>query len=197
MWDERYERDGFLFGTEPADFLAREVGRIAPDSRVLCVADGEGRNSTFLAGLGHHVTAFDASGVGLDKARGLAAKRGVAVDFRQSGVEAWDWSQTYNAVVAVFIQFAGPQLRAQIFGWLAQAVAPGGVLLLHGYAPRQVDYGTGGPPNRENMYTVPMLEQAFSGFEVLHAADYDADLSEGAAHSGTSALVDFVVRKPG
>ncbi|TDK50339.1 SAM-dependent methyltransferase [Antarcticimicrobium luteum] len=197
FWDQRFERPGYLFGTEPAAFLRAQAGALSPGSRVLCVADGEGRNSVYLAGLGHRVTAFDASPVAQDKARALAAEKGVSVDFHQSGIEAWDWSQPYDAVVGVFIQFAPPELRDRLFGWMARAVAPGGLLLLHGYAPRQVDYGTGGPPNAENMYTEALLRAAFDGWEILRLADYDAEIDEGEGHSGRSALVDLVARKPG
>ena len=197
MWDQRYAKPDFVFGTEPAEFLRREAARLAPKSRVLCVADGEGRNSVYLAGLGHHVTAFDASPVGVEKARGLAARSGVEVDFRVAGVEDWDWSETYDAVVAIFIQFAPPDLRDRLFGWMGQAVAPGGLLLLHGYAPRQVEYGTGGPPCAENMYTEEMLRAAYDGWEILRLADYEDEIDEGEGHSGRSALVDLVARKPG
>ncbi len=197
FWDQRYAQSGYLFGTEPADFLHDQAGVLAPGSRVLCVADGEGRNSVFLAGLGHEVTAFDASSVALEKARALAAEKGVSVDFHLSGIEDWDWSRTYDAVVGVFIQFAPPDLRDRLFGWMGQAVAPGGLLLLHGYAPRQVGYGTGGPPNAENMYTEAMLRAAFGGWEILRLADYDAEIDEGEGHSGRSALVDLVARKVG
>lgn len=196
MWDQRYSAPGYLFGTEPADFLKREAPHIPDRSRVLCVADGEGRNSVYLASLGHEVTAFDASEVGVEKARNLAKERNADVDFRVSGIEDWDWTKTYDAVVAIFIQFAPPDLRDRLFGWLAQAVRPGGMLLLHGYAPRQVEYGTGGPPCAENMYTLPMLEAAFSGLEIQRLKDYDVEIDEGPGHSGMSALVDLVARKP-
>ncbi|HBS49954.1 MAG TPA: SAM-dependent methyltransferase, partial [Rhodobacteraceae bacterium] len=165
--------------------------------RALAVADGEGRNSVFLAEQGHDVTAFDAAQVGLDKARALAKRRGVSVDYHLAGVEDWDWSRDFDAVVAVFIQFAGPELRDRMFRWMGQAVRPGGLLLLHGYAPRQVDYGTGGPPSRENMYTTEMLAAAYEGWEFLRLEDYDAEVDEGEGHSGRSALVDLVARKPG
>jgi len=198
FWDQRYAAQaGYLFGTEPAAFLRARADDLAPGSRVLCVADGEGRNSVYLAGLGHRVVAFDASSVALDKARALAEAQGVSVDFHLSGIEDWDWSRTYDAVVGVFIQFAPPDLRDRLLGWMGQAVAPGGLLLLHGYAPRQVDYGTGGPPNAENMYTEAMLRAAFDGWEILRLADYDAEIDEGEGHSGRSALVDLVARKAG
>ena len=142
------------------------------------------------------VVAMEASVVALGKARDLAAERGVAVDFRQSSVEDWDWSLPFDAVVGVFIQFAPPALRAVIHAGIAKAVVPGGLVLLHGYAPRQIGYGTGGPPVVENLYTLEALRADFPGWTVLRAEDYDADLSEGTRHVGKSALIDFIARKP-
>ncbi len=196
-WDQRYDRDDYLFGRAPAVFLTRHAARLAPSSRVLCVAEGEGRNAVHLARLGHSVTAFDASARGLDKARALAAEAGVGVDFRQSGVEDWDWrAAPYDAVAAIFIQFAGPELRTAIFAGLDAALKPGGLLLLHGFAPRQVGYGTGGPPHAENMYTLDLLRAAFADYTVLHADDYDEVIDAGPGHNGRCGLIDFVARKP-
>ena len=113
------------------------------------------------------------------------------------GVGSGLYGMLVFAVLAVFIQFAPPGQRSRIFTGMARSLRPGGLLLLHGYAPRQVGYGTGGPPNAENMYTVPLLAEAFAGFEILESRDYDAEVSEGRGHSGLSALVDFVARKPG
>jgi SAM-dependent methyltransferase len=198
MWNERYANEDYLFGTEPAAFLVAQAGHLPRGARVLCVADGEGRNSTWLAAQGHEVTAFDPAPNALAKARRLAEARGVTVDFREADVEDWPWEEgAVDAVVAIFIQFAPPDLRARLFADMARTLQPGGVLLLHGYAPRQVDYGTGGPPHAENMYTLELLRAAFPGWEVLHAADYDAKIDEGAGHSGRSGLIDFVARKPG
>lgn len=196
MWDQRFSTSEFVFGTEAADFLKTHAGHIPEASGVLCVAEGEGRNSVFLAEQGHDVTAFDASPVGIDKARGLARDRGVSVDYHVSGIEDWVWTQTYDALVAIFIQFMGPDMRARIFDGFRRAVKPGGVLLLHGYAPRQVEYGTGGPKAPENMYTEDLMRDHFGDWETLVLADYDAVLNEGPGHSGRSGLVDLVARKP-
>lgn len=197
VWNDRYATEDYLFGTDPADFLRREASRLPPGSRVLCVADGEGRNSVHLAGLGHDVTAFDLSPNAVAKARRLAESAGVTVDFHVAGLDDWDWSRSFDAVAAIFIQFVGPDARADLFHHIAQAVRPGGLLLLHGYAPRQVGYGTGGPPHVENMYELPLLRDAFAGWEVLLAEDYDAVIAEGRGHSGMSGLIDFIARKPG
>ncbi|MEL6169874.1 MAG: class I SAM-dependent methyltransferase [Pseudomonadota bacterium] len=196
MWDARFEGEDYLFGTEPAIFVTERAGILADGSEILCVADGEGRNSVWLAEQGHAVTAFDISPVGVEKARALATRRGAKVDFHIAGIDDWDWSRSYDSVAGIFIQFLSPEARPQAFSRIRDAIRPGGVLLLHGYAPRQVEYGTGGPPFAENMYTLDLLHDAFAGWEVLHADDYDRHIDEGPGHSGLSALVDFVARKP-
>jgi cyclopropane fatty-acyl-phospholipid synthase-like methyltransferase len=197
FWDNRYSStEGFVFGTDPSQFVANTAHQIVAGSDVLCIGDGEGRNSVFLAQQGHRVTAFDPSGVAIDKAQGLAQSRDVVVDLHQAGVEDWDWSKPYDAVVAVFIQFAGPELRDQMFQWMMQALRPGGVLLLHGYTPKQLEFGTGGPGKLENLYTEQLLRDAFGGLDVLQLDAYEMELDEGNGHKGPSALIDLVARKP-
>lgn len=197
MWDNRFAQDGYVFGTAPAAFLSRHAGMIPPSSRILAVADGEGRNSVFLAGAGHDVVAMDGSSVGLDKARALAKSQGVTVDYRLGDVTTWDWAaEPFDAVVAIFIQFLPFEDYRPIFNRMKDAIKPGGLLMLHGYAPRQVVNGTGGPGDPAHMYTLPALREVFADFDVLVAEDYDAELDEGQGHSGPSALVDFIARKP-
>lgn len=196
-WDARFDREEYVFGTEPAAFLAAQARHLPAGARVLSVADGEGRNAVHLAALGHRVTAFDGSAVAVAKARKLAAARGVDVAFNVADITAWDWSRPFDAVTGIFIQFLAPPARDRMLADMARAVRPGGLMLLHGYAPRQVGYGTGGPPHEANMYTLAQLRAAFAGWDMLRLADYDAEIDEGIGHSGRSALVDMVARKPG
>ena len=196
-WNARFAGSDYLFGEAPNAFLTREARWIAPRGSVLCVADGEGRNSVWLAQQGFHVVAFDFAENAVDKARALAAARGVAVDHRVDDFAHWPWDAArYDAVVAIFIQFLPPGEREEAFARMQATVAPGGVLLLQGYRPEQVDYATGGPPRRDHMYTREFLEAQFRDFEVLVLREYDAVIEEGRAHAGMSALVDFVARKP-
>ena len=196
MWDQRYSTDDYVFGTEPAEFLVRHAERLEPGSRTLVVADGEGRNSVFLASLGHEVTAMDASEVGVAKARRLAEERGASVDFQVVDIMTWEWTpDEYDAVVAVFIQFLDPQQRPIVFEGMQQTLRPGGRLLLHGYRPEQIEYATGGPSDPAHLYDDALLAESFAGMdiEVLHA--YDATLQEGKGHAGMSALIDLVATK--
>ena len=197
MWNDRFSRPGYLFGTEPADFMRNHAQYFTPGITALAVADGEGRNSTFMAGRGVSVTAMDGSDVAVEKARALAQAQGVEVDFHVGDISRWDWrAGNYDLVVGVFIQFAGPEMRAEMFHGMRQAVKPGGHILLHGYTPKQLEYGTGGPKTLENLYTEDMLRKSFDGFEIIALTSYERELNEGTGHAGMSALVDLVARKP-
>lgn len=196
MWDDRYSIDDYLFGTEPADFLVAHVHLLEPGSRALAVADGEGRNSVFLAQQGVEVVAMDASPVGVEKAKRLAAARGVSIDFRIADIMTWEWTpDAYDLVVAIFIQFLTPSQRSTVFDGMQRTLRPGGRLLLHGYRPEQVALGTGGPPDPTHMYTEELLREAFGAMDIERLESYDAEIHEGVGHAGMSALIDLVAVK--
>lgn len=196
FWDNRYDTEDFIFGTAPSQFIRSHAGLLQSGQSALCVADGEGRNSVYLAEQGLTVTAWDGSSVGLKKARGLAEARGVQVDFHQAQAEGYPWDAAqYDAVVGVFIQFAEPGLRDEMLSGMITATKPGGLILLHGYTPKQLEYGTGGPGKLENLYTEDLLRETFAGQEIIELKSYETELSEGAGHAGMSALVDLVVRR--
>ncbi len=198
VWDERYATPGFLFGEAPNAFLKSRLPLLKPGMSVLAVADGEGRNGVWLAQQGLRVHAVDASRVALEKSRQLAAKRGVSLQWEEADLQSWAWPQAaYDAVVAIFTQFVGPEGRARQFAGIRQALKPGGLLIMQGYTPRQLEYGTGGPPHAENMYTEELLRDAFGDWEILHLSEHDDLIEEGTGHSGMSALIDLVARKPG
>jgi 2-polyprenyl-3-methyl-5-hydroxy-6-metoxy-1,4-benzoquinol methylase len=150
-----------------------------------------------MAEQGLDVTAMDGSYIAIEKARALAMARDVTVDFQEADITHWDWTEaTYDLVVAVFIQFVGPEPREAIFTGMKRTLKPGGILMLHGYTPEQIALGTGGPKAAENMYTEELLAQAFDDFEVLELKSYQREVEEGEGHAGQSALIDLVARKP-
>lgn len=199
MWNARFAGAGerFVFGEAPSVFLTEQAALVRHGSKALSVADGEGRNSVWLAEQGCEVDAVEFAPVAVDKARGLAARRGVSVNFTVADLLDWDWPQEhYDMVVAIFIQFAAPAQRRLLFAHIKRTLKPGGLLLLHGYTPKQLEYRTGGPSARENLYTEAMLAHDFADFDLLRLAAYERHLDEGPGHSGTSALIDLVARKP-
>jgi hypothetical protein len=105
----------------------------------------------------------------------------------------WTWPiGAYESVVGIFIQFIGPDDRPRIFTSMAEALVPHGVLLLEGYAPRQLEYGTGGPRSLAHLYDMALLSTGFPSLNIDEVREYDAEVDEGAHHSGMSALIDLI-----
>lgn len=196
MWDERYAGGEYFFGTKPNAFMVSQHHLLKPDMHCLAVADGEGRNGVWLVQQGLKVLSVDSSAVAASKADTLAQQKGVKLDFEVADLLNWHWDENkYDVVVAIFIQFASPDQRTQLFANMKKCLKPGGLLLLQGYTPRQLEYGTGGPPVAVNMYTEPLLRKSFADMEIIHLLEHDAEINEGSGHHGMSALIDIVARK--
>jgi cyclopropane fatty-acyl-phospholipid synthase-like methyltransferase len=197
MWEERFQTKDYVFGTAPSQFVTRRSPAFPAGAKLLSIAEGEGRNGVWLAQQGFDVTGVEFAPSAVAKAQKLAAERGVSPTFEQADLFEWDWPKNaFDVVMGVFFQFMGAAQRATLFGLMSQALRPGGLLALHGYTPKQLEYGTGGPKQLENLYTANLLSEAFPDFEILTNEEYEAELNEGAGHAGTSALIDFIARKP-
>lgn len=196
IWNERYAGEDFFYGTEPNAFLVSQKALLKPGMRCLAVADGEGRNGVWLAEQGLEVLSVDSSHVAQAKAKKLAQQRGVAMAFEQVDLLQWDWGESdFDVVVAIFIQFVTSPQREQMFAAIKRCLKPGGLLLLQGYTPRQLEYRTGGPSQAENLYTETMLRKAFADMDIVQLREHDSVIREGTGHSGMSALIDLVARK--
>jgi cyclopropane fatty-acyl-phospholipid synthase-like methyltransferase len=195
-WEKRFSAPDYVFGTEPNAFLKAQAGLLPKSGTALAVADGEGRNGVWLAERGLDVLSIDWSPAAQAKARTLAKMRGVALRTALADVVAWQWPEArYDAVVAIFVQFLAPEERRRMFAAMTTALKPGGLLLIEGYRPEQLNYKTGGPSQVENLYTRALLEAEFAGLSELRIEEHDSVTSEGTGHVGMAALVDLVGRK--
>ena len=196
MWDKRFSTPTYVFGEEPNAFLVSQAALLGK-GYALALADGEGRNSVWLAKQGFTVDAFDFSAPAIVKAQALADKHKVRVNFSCSAWQDFDWQAArYDLVAGIFFQFATPDERAELFQKIKDCLKPGGVLVIQGYGKNQLTYKTGGPDKLEHLYDEDLLRQAFAGFEIQVCETYETTIQEGAGHSGMSALVGFVARKP-
>jgi SAM-dependent methyltransferase len=194
FWNERYGAPGFVYGTEPNDFLAA-VAESIPRGPVLTIGEGEGRNALFLAGLGLDVVAVDQSEVGLAKARARAEERGLriethAADLRDFVIEPGAWA----GIVSIFCHLP-PAIRVPLHAAVVRGLRPGGVYVLEAYTPAQFGRGTGGPPSPELMVSLVDLKRELAGLEFLHAEELEREVREGAYHTGLASVVQVVARR--
>lgn len=195
-WEERYSAPEHIFGKEPNYFLAKCKSLLPKSGRALAIADGEGRNSVWLAEQGLDLKAIDFSPTGQQKARALARERGVSVAFELADAHTWAYPEAvYDVVCEIFTQFSSPAERAMKWTGMRKALKPAGLLIIQGYTPRQLAYGTGGPKELDRLYTRSMLEMAFAGFQNMVFTEEELELHEGTRHSGISAVIGFTCRK--
>lgn len=194
MWDKRFSEPGYAYGTEPNGFLVSVADQI-PRGKVLCLAEGEGRNAVYLAGLGYQVTAVDTSTVGLAKAEALALDRGVTIDtvladLAEYPIEPGAW----QGIVSIYCHLP-PVIRAALHERCLRGLAPGGVFVLEGFTPRQLELGTGGPKSRELLMELEVIRQELPGLRLEKAREIERELFEGEFHKGTAAVVQILAVK--
>ncbi len=196
-WETRYAVPEYAFGRDPNYFLASCKPLLPPSGRVLAIADGEGRNGVWLAEQRLDVLSIDFSPSAQKKARALAAERHVNIAFQQVDVHSWDYPEAaFDVMVEIFTQFSSPAERALKWAGMRRALKPDGLLIIQGYTPKQLEYGTGGPKQVENLYTRAMLESEFGDFREMKIVEEEREIHEGTSHGGMSAVINFTARKP-
>ena len=194
MWDERYSADEYAYGTKANDFVLEHFNKI-PTGKVLCLAEGEGRNAVYLAEYGYEVTAVDASAVGLEKAKRLAQLRNVHLDTVVSDLAHYKIEpDSLEGVVSIFCHIP-KDVRQNLHRDVVAGLKPGGVLILEAYTPAQLKFGTGGPKTDELTMTLVDLEQELEGLDLILAQEIERDVIEGLYHTGRGAVVQVIGRK--
>ena len=196
FWDQRFAEPGYKYGTQPNAWLQCEAHRFAPGSRVLVPGDGEGRNGVWLSEQGHRVQSVDSSSVGLAKARALAAERGVAIDTLCADLADWvPPAASVDAVVLVFVHLR-PALRTLVHQRLAQALVPGGWLLIEAFHPGQLGRPSGGPKEPDMLFTHELLRTDFAGLlDEVSAWHGEVLLDEGPGHQGAALVTRWLGRR--
>lgn len=194
QWEQRYGADEYFYGVDPNDFL-RDNARQIPAGQVLCLADGEGRNSVFIATQGYDVSSVDLADAGVAKAKLLAGSMGVDVDAQVGDLAIFDLgTNKWQGIVSIFAHMP-PDIRRDLHRRAVDALAPGGVFVLEAYTIDQIGRGTGGPQVPELLMSAEVLREEFATLEIIHLEERVRDVVEGTGHSGEAAVVQFIGRK--
>jgi SAM-dependent methyltransferase len=194
MWDERFDTPEYVYGTEPNDFLVSVASRI-PQGKILCLAEGEGRNGTYLASLGYEVVAVDQSAVGLAKAQKLARTKQVALSTIQTDLADFAIEpQSWDGIISIFCHLPS-EVRTKVYRQAVMGLKPNGVFVLEAFAPQQLQYDTGGPKNLNMLPSLTILQRELTDLQWEIAREVERDLLEGRYHSGRAAVVQILGRK--
>lgn len=195
FWNERYGAAEYAYGKSPNEFLKSEAFRFSSKSKLLCIAEGEGRNAVFLATLGHDVTALDFSEEALKKANLLAAEHNVQLKTIQADLNAYTFeNEAWDGIVAVFAHFPS-SLRSKVHAQVSTALRPGGTLLLTAYDKQQLSKNTGGPRDADMLYSGEEAIKDFGNFSEYTLSKRNPLITEGQFHNGDSVVIELIAKK--
>lgn len=198
MWDQRYSEPGFAYGTEPNDFLLETYQRIPAGGRVLCLAEGEGRNAVFLAQMGYEVTAIDLSEVGLKKAKQFACDKGVTITTQLADLADYPFGeQQWDGIVSIWAH-TPKEIRQHVHAQISTALKTNGAFILEAYTPEQPSMsGVGGPPATQTgmFMSLDSLRSELGSLNEIVAIEKHRNVMEGSSHQGMSAVVQYVACK--
>ena len=198
MWNERYNEAEYVFGTEPNDFLTEVFENIPAGGRVLCLAEGEGRNAVFLAEQGYKVTAMDLSEVGLNKAMKLASDKGVDIKIEVADLADYQFGEAqWDGIVSIWAHLP-ESVRQYVHAQITPALKPAGVFILEAYTEQQLAMdAVGGPPatQKERFGSLAILRTELADLEELIGTEKLRMISEGKRHQGLSAVVQYLGKK--
>jgi len=189
-WDERYAGPELVWGSGPNCFVAEELAALPP-GRAIDLGTGEGRNAIWLAERGFTVTAVDFSRVGLARAAGLAAQRGVSVDWVHA--DLLDYQPTpghFDLVLIAYIQLPADRLTA-LARTAGAALAPGGTLLAVGHDRDNLARGHGGPKDLSVLWTPQLVTAGLTGLTIEQAEQVDRMVT---TPDGARTAIDTLVR---
>jgi SAM-dependent methyltransferase len=193
FWNMRYSENGFAYGTEPNDFLKQQSFK--DGARILCLAEGEGRNAVFLAQQGFDVTALDISYEGIEKTKDLAFIKNVEVTTICADLAIYELEpESWDAIVIIFGHFP-PEIRKCVHGGIYASLRPGGKVVIEAYSKEQLSLKTGGPMDEALLYSVDMLREDFTEFEDIEIRQLEREIHEGKYHNGLSSVIQLVAKK--
>jgi SAM-dependent methyltransferase len=194
FWDSRFGGEDFLYGKEPNAFFAEFLSSIDKKGKLLLPAEGEGRNAIFAAKSGWEVTALDSSAVGREKALKFAEEEGVGIEYEILDLKNFEHQPDQFDFIAIIFGHFPSAFRQDLHQKFIKSLKPGGHILIEAFAKEQINNTTGGPQDIDMLYSLPLLEEDFSGLSFKKLSYEKVFLNEG-KHHGWADVVRFIGMK--
>jgi SAM-dependent methyltransferase len=194
-WNNSFSDKDFVYGKSENAFINDKSEIIPSHSKVGCFAEGEGRNAVYLAKLGHDITAYDQSTIGLEKTKTLASQNNVEVetveiDLTEEKVKA----NQYDAAIMVFGHVPKKDQKF-LMESMFESVKSGGSIIFEVYSESQLAYQTGGPKSVELLYDPVDVLEWIKKYKCIHFYYGEAERNEGKRHVGLGHVIQVVIKK--
>ena len=190
-WDERYDRDMYIYGKDPAAFLKQKISGLKK-GKALVLAMGEGRNAVYLAQNGFDVTGVDISEVAIEKCNKLAKERNTTVNAVVADLTDYDMGEAQFDLITNFYYY-----DPSIFPQVIEALKPGGMFIFEQFSIDHLKYretSRFGPSNPDYLVKPNELLEHFKSLRILYYEDAVVELDEG-MHKGTAAIIRLIAEK--
>ncbi|MFO8236366.1 MAG: class I SAM-dependent methyltransferase [Bacteroidales bacterium] len=193
FWDERFDTKEYVYGRSPNEFFKEFIDYHIP-GRVLLPADGEGRNSVYAALKGWDVTAFDFSSKAKEKAEKLACEYKVDINYFISSIEEFTSTEKFDLIALIFLHLP-PDTRSKVHTRLIEYLPPGGYFLIEAFTKKQIHNDTGGPRNKDLLYSGQELLDDLCNLEIIYYKEITKERKEGYFHKGKAEVIQLIGQK--
>ena len=152
-------------------------------------AEGEGRNAVFAAGIGWNVTAFDFSVNAIQKAVNLAEKKGVKFDYILRNFDTVRFKNEIFDCISLTFVHPPAEKRYSIHRNLLSYLKTGGKVILEGFSKNQFDKNSGGPKNKEMLFSIEEISKDFEELKDIKISEEEIMLQEGIYHRGPASVI--------
>ncbi len=190
-WNERYDRNMYIYGKEPTAFLKQKMDGLKK-GKALVLAMGEGRNAVYLAQNGFDVTGVDISEVAIEKCNELAKERNTTVNAVVVDLTDYDMGEEQFDLITKFYYY-----EPSVFPQVIDALKPGGMFILEQFSIDHLKYretSRFGPSNPDYLVKPNELLEHFKLLRILYYEDTVVELDEG-MHRGTAAVIRLIAQK--
>lgn len=194
MWDDRFQKDSYFYGTKPNDFLKLCSPHIKPNGEILSLGEGEGRNALHLLESGHRVTCVDGSKVAKEKCLKLCKAFESHLSYEVVNLNTYKIDTYFDAIISIWCHLPS-KLTQGMFELASKQLKPGGLFILEAYTPRQLEYATGGPKDIDMLCDIETIKPMLSGMKPLILQETIRYIAEGQGHNGQSATLQLMAMK--
>lgn len=195
FWDERYSSKEYVYGTEPNQFFKEQLDRIIPAGKLLLPGEGEGRNAVYAAKICWEVDAFDQSIVAKLKAKRLAKKNNVTLNYSNVDLENFIMHKNYYDCAAIIFVHLAPNIRSEFHKKIIDSVKPKGKIILELFSKNQFGKNSGGPQDLNMLSSIEEIETDFKQMKTILIKEEEVFLDEGEKHRGEASVIRFVGEK--
>lgn len=169
FWEQTYgNADVSTFSKGPTVDVNEYYAIFPPDSLVLDVGCGEGRNSIFMAKLGHTVDGFDISENGIAKAREAAKAVGVEVNFFCCDLGGFEFEKDYDVILSHgVLHLPQKEVRDRFILKMQEHTKPGGYNAV-GIFTNRLPATPDNAPFTHSLFDVGELPAKYQGWEIVH-----------------------------